>query len=74
MARTLNLLSLLFTLQRESCPILHGIRPGSSDAMVILSPQRRGEAIQVIVEDNGEGGIIFMPTMADRPTPPEDSE
>ena len=27
-----------------------------------------------IVEDNGEGGIIFMPTMADRPTPPEDSE
>lgn len=27
-----------------------------------------------IVEDSGEGGIIFMPTMADRPTPPEDSE
>lgn len=27
-----------------------------------------------IVEDNGEGGIIFMPTMADRPTPPEDDE
>ena len=27
-----------------------------------------------IVEDNGEGGIIFMPTMADRPTPPEDNE
>lgn len=35
--------------------ILHGIRPGSSDAMVILSTQRRGEAIQVIVEDNGVG-------------------
>lgn len=27
-----------------------------------------------IVEDNGEGGIIFMPTMEDRPTPPEDDE
>ena len=27
-----------------------------------------------IVEDSGEGGIIFMPTMEDRPTPPEDSE
>lgn len=27
-----------------------------------------------IVEDSGEGGIIFMPTMEDRPTPPEDDE
>lgn len=27
-----------------------------------------------IVEDGGEGGIIFMPTMEDRPTPPEDDE
>lgn len=27
-----------------------------------------------IVEDNGEGGIIFMPVMEDRPTPPEDDE
>ena len=35
--------------------ILHGIRPGSSDAMVILSTQRQGEAVQVIVEDNGAG-------------------
>lgn len=25
-----------------------------------------------IVEDGGEGGIIFMPAMDDRPTPPED--
>lgn len=27
-----------------------------------------------IVETEGEGGIIFMPTMEDRPTPPEDDE
>lgn len=27
-----------------------------------------------IVEADGEGGIIFMPTMEDRPTPPEDDE
>lgn len=27
-----------------------------------------------IVETDGEGGIIFMPTMDDRPTPPEDDE
>lgn len=27
-----------------------------------------------IVEDNGEGGIIFMPTMEARPTPPEDDK
>lgn len=26
------------------------------------------------VEDSGEGGIIFMPTMADRPEPPGESE
>lgn len=25
-----------------------------------------------VVEDSGEGGVIFMPAMAERPTPPED--
>ena len=35
--------------------ILHGVRPDKKDSMVILSTKQQGEAIQVIVEDNGAG-------------------